>query len=40
MEVSGQFHTLAILLQTEDTGSPWIGGRMGAIADLDTKEKR
>jgi len=26
MEVRGHFHTLAILPQTKDTGSPWIGG--------------
>ena len=39
MEVRGHIHTLAILQQTKDTGSPSIGGWVGSIADLDTKEK-
>jgi len=39
MEVRGHFLTLAIVLQTKDIGSPWMGGWVSSVADLDTKEK-
>jgi hypothetical protein len=39
MEVSGQFHSLAVLTAGESPDIHWIGGLIGPRAGLDFVEK-